>query len=118
MHRIFRTAAAACPALLSGAATPNGRFFPVLVFRAGPCARDGVPRANGFVDGLNLVDERDGGIGGVKVTFEECEFGCTSDRGVGCDERLKAKGRRHPKVRAVRSAGVPDERPGHAEAEA
>jgi hypothetical protein len=58
MHRIFRTALAACAAvaaLQSGAATPNEQFFPVLVIRTGPCAPNGVPWANGYVDDLNLV---------------------------------------------------------------
>jgi branched-chain amino acid transport system substrate-binding protein len=95
MNRFRRTALAgalALAALHAGAATPNEQFFPVLVFRTGPYAPNGVPWANGFVDYLNLVNERDGGINGVKVTFEECEFGYTTDRGVECYERLKGKG--------------------------
>jgi branched-chain amino acid transport system substrate-binding protein len=35
---------------------------------------------------------RDGGINGVKITFEECETGYATDRGVECYERLKGKG--------------------------
>ena len=42
-------------------------------------------------DYLNLVNERDGGINGVKIVFEECETGYTNDRGVECYERLKGK---------------------------
>jgi branched-chain amino acid transport system substrate-binding protein len=38
------------------------------------------------------LNARDGGIGGVKVTTEECETGYATDRGVECYERLKGKG--------------------------
>jgi branched-chain amino acid transport system substrate-binding protein len=86
------TVAAACGAVPGHAAIPNEQFFPVLVFRTGAYAPNGVPWANGFVDYLNLVNERDGGIGGVKITYEECETGYSTDRGVECYERLKGKG--------------------------
>jgi branched-chain amino acid transport system substrate-binding protein len=86
------TVAAACGAVPGHAAIPNEQFFPVLVFRSGAYAPNGVPWANGFVDYLNLVNERDGGIGGVKITYEECETGYSTDRGVECYERLKGKG--------------------------
>ena len=39
-----------------------------------------------------MVNARDGGINGVKITFEECETGYATDRGVECYERLKGKG--------------------------
>jgi branched-chain amino acid transport system substrate-binding protein len=68
------------------------QFFPVLVYRTGPYAPNGVPFANGYVDYLKLVNSRDGGVGGVKLTFEECETGYATDRGVECYERLKSKG--------------------------
>jgi len=68
------------------------QFFPVLVYRTGPYAPNGVPFANGYVDYLKLVDARDGGINGVKIAFEECETGYATDRGVECYERLKGKG--------------------------
>jgi len=84
--------AAALCSLAVDAAAPNEQFFPVLVFRSGPYAPNGVPWANGFVDYLKLVNARDGGIGGVKVTFEECETGYATDKGVECYERLKGKG--------------------------
>lgn len=73
-------------------ATPNEQFVPVLVYRTGAYAPNGIPWANGFVDYLKLINERDGGVNGVKLTFEECETGYATDRGVECYERLKAKG--------------------------
>ncbi len=67
------------------------QFFPVLVYRTGAYAPNGVPFANGYVDYLKLVNAR-GGINGVKTSFEECETGYATDRGVECYERLKGKG--------------------------
>ncbi|MDT8989871.1 ABC transporter substrate-binding protein [Curvibacter sp. APW13] len=67
------------------------QFFPVLVYRTGAYAPNGVPFANGYVDYLKLVNER-GGINGVKISYEECETGYATDRGVECYERLKGKG--------------------------
>lgn len=51
------------------------QFFPLLVYRTGLYAPNGVPFANGFADYLKLVNARDGGINGVKITWEECETG-------------------------------------------
>lgn len=68
------------------------QFFPLLVYRTGLYAPNGVPFANGFADYLKLVNARDGGINGVKITWEECETGYATDRGVECYERLKGKG--------------------------
>ena len=43
-------------------------------------------------DYLAMINERDGGINGVKILTEECETGYPTDRGVECYERLKNKG--------------------------
>src|SRR6478609_7509368 len=69
----------------------NEIFVPALVYRTGPYAPNGVPWADGFVDYLKLVNERDGGVNGVKIAIEECETGYATDRGVECYERLKSK---------------------------
>jgi branched-chain amino acid transport system substrate-binding protein len=68
------------------------QFIPVLSYRTGTYAPNGIPFANGFVDYLKLVNARDGGINGVKIVYEECETGYATDRGVECYERLKGKG--------------------------
>jgi branched-chain amino acid transport system substrate-binding protein len=84
---------AALAALLAPpAAAQNEQFIPHLVYRTGPYAPNGIPFANGVADYYNLVNERDGGINGVKINFEECETGYATDRGVECYERLKGKG--------------------------
>lgn len=67
------------------------QFFPVLVYRTGAYAPNGVPFANGYVDYLKYVNAK-GGINGVKVSYEECETGYATDKGVECYERLKGKG--------------------------
>ncbi|MBL8521365.1 MAG: ABC transporter substrate-binding protein [Betaproteobacteria bacterium] len=73
------------------AQSANEIFVPVLVYRTGAYAPNGTPWANGFVDYLKLVNERDGGVNKVKLAFEECETGYATDRGVECYERLKSK---------------------------
>jgi branched-chain amino acid transport system substrate-binding protein len=91
----FRTLALAAVVAASGlttvAAQAAEQFFPALVYRTGAYAPNGVPFANGYVDYLKLTNAR-GGINGVKVSWEECETGYATDRGVECYERLKGKG--------------------------
>ncbi len=67
-------------------------FIPLLVYRTGPYAPNGIPIANGAVDYFNLVHERDGGINGVKIAFEDCEDQYDTKQWVECYERLKGKG--------------------------
>ena len=75
----------------SAFAQAKEQFFPVLVYRTGAYAPNGVPFANGYVDYLKYVNSK-GGINGVKLSFEECETGYATDKGVECYERLKGKG--------------------------
>ena len=73
------------------AADDKTLFFPVFAYRTGPYASSGIPLANGFVDYMTLLNERDGGINGFKIAFEECETEYKTDLGVECYERLKKK---------------------------
>ena len=90
---IALTAVAVASVVASSAAVAQAKeqFFPVLVYRTGAYAPNGVPFANGYVDYLKYVNAK-GGINGVKITFEECETGYATDKGVECYERLKGKG--------------------------
>ena len=88
---LIGAAALAALATSNAFAQAKEQFFPVLVYRTGPYAPNGIPFANGYVDYLKLVNARDGGINGVKITFEECDTGYATDRGVECFERLKSK---------------------------
>jgi branched-chain amino acid transport system substrate-binding protein len=83
-------AAASAGVVTSAFAQAKEQFFPVLVYRTGAYAPNGVPFANGYVDYLKLINAK-GGINGVKVSWEECETGYATDRGVECYERLKGK---------------------------
>ncbi len=93
---IALTVAALTAALASTLSTPafaqaKEQFYPVLVYRTGAYAPNGVPFANGYVDYLKYVNAK-GGINGVKISYEECETGYATDKGVECYERLKGKG--------------------------
>lgn len=73
------------------AAAAEEQFIPLLAYRTGSFAPLGIPWADGKMDYLKLVNERDGGINGVKIIYEECETAYATDRGVECYERLKDK---------------------------
>jgi len=66
------------------------QFFPLLVYRTGPYAPNGTPWANGKQDYIKYINAT-GGINGVKITYEECETGYATDKGVECYERLKGR---------------------------
>jgi len=80
------------PMAAAAPAQPKEMFIPLLVYRTGPYAPSGIPIANGFVDYFTLLNERDGGINGVKLTWEECETQYKTDLGIECYEKLKGKG--------------------------
>ncbi len=80
-------AAVAVPALAQ-----NEQFIPMADYRVGPYAAGGTGTFGGFIDYLDMLNKRDGGINGVKLTWEECETEYKNDRGVECYERLKKKG--------------------------
>jgi len=66
-------------------------YVPLLSYRTGPFGGSGVPIADGMHDYLRMLNERDGGIGGVKLTIEECETGYDTKKGVECYEAFKGK---------------------------
>jgi branched-chain amino acid transport system substrate-binding protein len=96
LHALARSAALVV-AVVSTLAAPSAfaqakeQFFPLLSYRTGPYAPNGVPWANGKQDYIKMINARDGGVNGVKLTYEECETGYATDRGVECYERLKSK---------------------------
>ena len=66
--------------------------FPSLSYRTGPYAPNGIPFADGYADYFTLLNERDGGIGGVPIRFIECETGYNTEKGVECYESTKGEG--------------------------
>jgi branched-chain amino acid transport system substrate-binding protein len=83
---------AAIASLVAGPAlAQNSIFVPLLTYRTGPFSNSGIPIANGMHDYLAMLNERDGGVGGVKLAIEECETGYKNEKGVECYEALKSK---------------------------
>ena len=89
---VIAAAAVGATAFTAPALAQNEQYVPSLVYRTGPYAPNGIPFANGVIDYWNLINERDGGINGVKLAPEECETGYATDKGVECYERMKGKG--------------------------
>ncbi len=99
----------ACAGLLGAAAfvgtaqAQDKIFVPLLTYRTGPFANSGIPIANGMHDYLTMLNQRDGGIGGVKIDVQECETGYNTKKGVECWESVKDK---HPAVINPYSTGI------------
>ena len=90
-------------AALVPAAQAQTNYVPLFTYRTGPFAGSGIPIANGMADYLNMLNERDGGIGGVKLQVEECETGYDTKKGVECYESIKGK---NPVVTSPYSTGI------------
>lgn len=78
------------------AAQADEQYFPLQSYRVGPYAAGGTGFFGGFIDYLNLINTRDGGVNGVKLTYDECETQYEVERGVECYKRQKS----HPGVAA------------------
>lgn len=77
---------------MAAAGAEKAIFIPSMAYRTGPYAPSGIPWANGFADYFALVNEKYGGINGVKILWEECETQYKTDLGVECYEKLKKNG--------------------------
>ena len=66
--------------------------IPDLSYRTGPYAAGGTPFSDGYQDYFNLLNARDGGIGGEAVRIVECETGYNTEKGVECYESTKGEG--------------------------
>ena len=67
---------------VTAVAAAGEQFLPVLSYREGGQRFTGIPRADGSLAYLTLLNERDGGINGVKLVWEECETVYDVTRGV------------------------------------
>jgi branched-chain amino acid transport system substrate-binding protein len=65
------------------------QYFPLQSYRSGPYAAGGTGFFGGFIDYMQLVNARDQGVNGIKLTWSECETEYVVERGVECYERLK-----------------------------
>jgi len=77
---------------VTAVAAAGAQFLPILGAREGAVRAQQIPIANGSIDYLTLLNERDGGINGITLVWEECETVVDVPRGLECYERLKAKG--------------------------
>ncbi|MEO1090339.1 MAG: ABC transporter substrate-binding protein [Pseudomonadota bacterium] len=73
-------------------AQADEQFIPILSYRTGAYAPNGIPLANGQVDYYRMINARDGGVNGVPLAIEECDTAYNNDQGVECYERLKGRG--------------------------
>ena len=65
------------------------QYLPLQVYRQGPYAAGGTGFFGGMIDYMNLINMRDGGVNGVKLTWSECETGYEVEKGVECYQRMK-----------------------------
>ena len=91
LRKLTGAAVAAALALPMFASSANAYelVIPSLDYRTGPYAPNGILVANGYTDYLNLLNERDGGINGVKIKNVTCETGYNTKKGVECYEKIK-----------------------------
>ena len=88
--KLWKKLAAATALTVVGAGAMAAELYtPNLAYRTGPFAALGIPLMNGQADYMTLLNERDGGIGGLPVNFEECETGYSTEKGVECYEKTK-----------------------------
>jgi branched-chain amino acid transport system substrate-binding protein len=71
---------------------PKEQFVPANFYWVGPYAAGGSGIAGGMLDYLEMLNERDGGVNGVKFTWQKCETEYNNARGVECYERAKRQG--------------------------
>ena len=88
----FKLLAAAASSIAMATPVLADLVLPWMSYRTGPYAVAGIPLADGYADYLTLLNERDGGIGGVPVRLLECETGYNTEKGVECYESTKAEG--------------------------
>lgn len=91
------------PVAMSAAHAADTILVPLFTYRTGPFSGSGIPIANGMADYLNMLNERDGGIGGVKLQVEECETSYDTKKGIECYESIKG---RNPVVTNPYSTGI------------
>jgi branched-chain amino acid transport system substrate-binding protein len=70
----------------------NEQFVPMNGYWVGPYAAGGSGIFGGLIDYMQMINTRDGGVNGVKITWEKCETEYNNARGVECYERSKKKG--------------------------
>jgi len=83
--------ATAAYAAVATAQAEDGIYIPLFSYRTGPYSGAGAAIFNGMGDYLTMLNERDGGVGGVRLIVEECETGYDTKKGVECYDATKGK---------------------------
>lgn len=94
----FRLKKLLCGAILSlpllssaPSAAEEQIYVPYFTYRTGPFSAQGSYVADGLRDYMEMLNERDGGIGGVKILVDECETAYDTKKGIECYEAVKGK---------------------------
>ena len=90
--KLKKLAALAVAAVVAASPVLADLEFPAISYRTGPFGANGAEVADGFSDYMTLLNERDGGIGGVRVNAVECETGFNAEKTVECYEATKDNG--------------------------
>lgn len=90
--KLTKLAAIAVAAVTAASPVMAELVFPSLSYRTGPFAAGGIPVADGYADYFTMLNERDGGIGGVMTRVPECETAYNTEKGVECYESTKGDG--------------------------
>src|ERR1700733_9491475 len=93
----------AAGAAVTTAQAEDGIYVPLFTYRTGPFAGSGIPIANGMAGYLNIMNERDSGIGGVKLIIEQCETAYDTKTGGVYYDTVKGK---NPAVINPYSTGI------------
>jgi branched-chain amino acid transport system substrate-binding protein len=111
--RNIATTLAAAAGLALAFAAPAGaqdekdmQFYPVNAYWTGPYAAAGSAFGGGMIDYMKMLNERDGGIYGVKLFWEKCETQYQNDRIVECYERMKNRGAGMPLFHPLSTGGT------------
>ena len=90
IFRLFALILLSC-LVLSGLALAEDektQFLPILAYRTGPFAAGGSGFSSGLEDFMELRNLQ-GGVNGIKYSWEECETAYNTARGIECYDRLK-----------------------------
>ena len=76
----------ASTAAIAPATAQDSVYIANNAYRTGPFSGSGIPIGDGMRDYMTMINERDGGVNGVKINFEECETGYDTKKSIECYE--------------------------------
>ncbi len=89
--KLFQSLLLSAALLATGSTSwAEDQYVPLLSYRVGPYGSNGISFFGAMIDYMTLQN-MNGGVNGVKLSWEECETEYNPSRGVECYERLKGK---------------------------